>query len=55
MFKVLKRTVSLRRFFWVPLTYVLIEKWKKIIFDDPLLSGGLCQIDKMLGNSTHSF
>ena len=26
MFWVLKRTVSLRRFFWVPTTYVLVEK-----------------------------
>ena len=29
MFWVPKRTVSLRRFFWVPTTYVLIEKKKK--------------------------
>ena len=28
MFWVLKRTVSLTRFFWVPTTYVLIEKQK---------------------------
>ena len=26
MFGVLKRTVSMRRLFWVPTTYVLIEK-----------------------------
>ena len=26
MFWVLKRTVSIRRFFWVPTTYVLVEK-----------------------------
>ena len=26
MFWVLKRTVSLRRFFWVPTTYVLVYK-----------------------------
>ena len=29
MFQVPKRTVSLRPFFWVPTTYVLIEKWEK--------------------------
>ena len=31
MFWVLKRTVSLRRFFWVPTIYVLIEKLEKKI------------------------
>ena len=28
VFWVLKRTVSLRRFFWVPAAYVLDEKWR---------------------------
>ena len=32
IFWVLKRTVSLRRFFWVPTTYVLVEKSEKNIF-----------------------
>ena len=38
VFWVLKRTVSLRRFFSVPTTYVLDEK---IIFQYTLFSGGL--------------
>ena len=32
MFWVLKRTVSLRGFFWVPTTYVLVEENKKFKF-----------------------
>ena len=28
----LKRTVSLRRFFWVPTTYVLVQKWEIILW-----------------------
>ena len=41
MFWVLKRTVSSRRFFWVPTTYVLVQNWKAI-FWYALFSGGLC-------------
>ena len=32
MFWVLKRTVSLRRFFWVPTTYVLVGKSENLCF-----------------------
>ena len=32
MFWVLKRTVSLRRFFWVPTSYVFVEKWENRFF-----------------------
>ena len=39
MFWVLKRTVSMRRFFGVPTTYVLVENKKKINY--ALLSGVL--------------
>ena len=38
-FWVLKRTVSLRRFFWVPTTYVFV--WEIRNFNYTLLSGGL--------------
>ena len=41
VFGVLKITVLLRQFFWVPTTYVLDEKIWKIIFKYTLLSGGL--------------
>ena len=40
MFWVLKRTVSLRQFFWVPTTYVLVEN-QISFFYHILLSGGL--------------
>ena len=40
MLWVLKRTVSLRRFFWVPTMYVLVEKLKthNLIFNNTFLS-----------------
>ena len=39
-FRVLKRAVSSRLFFWVP-THALVEKYEKIIFCYALISGGL--------------
>ena len=46
MFWVFKRTVSLRRFFRVPTTYVLVEK--KIIFWYSLLTKGLADREHVL-------
>ena len=40
----LKRTVSLRRFFWLPTTYVLDEKIRKLIFKYVFLCRGLYKI-----------
>ena len=44
----LKRTVSLRRFFWVPTIYVLVERYEFFFFlgggGDPLLTKGLISI-----------
>ena len=40
MFWVLKRTVSLRRFFWVPITYVA-QEIRKILFRYAFLTKGL--------------
>ena len=40
MFWVLKRTVSLRWFFWVPTTYVFVEKIEKNIFQFSRPVGG---------------
>ena len=44
IFGVLKRTVSLRRFFWAPTTYVLVE-YKEIIFRYALLTKGLTGVN----------
>ena len=43
----LKRTVSLRRFFWVPITHVLVEKNNVQFINCALLSGGLLHSGSM--------
>ena len=47
MFRVLKRTVSLRLFFWVPTTYVLIENLESYSCY-PLLTKGLITVLNMV-------
>ena len=44
MFWVLKKNVSLRRFFWVPTTYVLDEKQEKFFFCYALLTKVLFKV-----------
>ena len=48
VFWVLKRTASLRRFFWAPTTYVLGWEIRKIILSYALLSGGLDVLGKFI-------